>query len=60
MNTEKIYRSATAEYWATVDRISDGQTVLTTKPPRRGLVWRLLALAPGALLIAAVIVGTLR
>ena len=60
MNTEKIQRSATAEYWATVDRIGDGQIVPTTKTPQRRLVWQLLALAPGALLIAAVIIGTLR
>jgi hypothetical protein len=60
MNTEKIPRSATAEYWATVDRIGDGETVPTAEPPRRRLVWRLLALAPGGLLITAVIVWTLR
>jgi hypothetical protein len=58
---------ATAAYWASQERIGDGDTVpvtrpprLGTLPPRRDLIWRLMALAPGLVLIATVIVGAVR
>jgi hypothetical protein len=60
-------RPATAAYWASCERISDGDTVPVTLPPRpgtppplRSLIWKLVALTPGLILIAAVIVGTVR
>jgi len=60
MNDGEIQRSATAEYWATVDRIGDGETVPSPAPQRRRSTWRLLSLAPYFFLIIAVIVGLLR
>jgi len=60
MNPEKIHQSATAEYWATVDRIGDGESVPTTTPPPRRSIWRLLAVASGAFLIIAGIIGIFR
>lgn len=60
MSTEKIHRSATAEYWATVDRIGDGESVPTVTPPRRNPLRWLLAVASGAILIIGVLVGMLR
>lgn len=59
MKTEKTYQS-TAEYWATVDRIGDGDTVPTTQPPQHRSLWQPFIIATGALLIFAVIIGTLR
>lgn len=60
-------RPATAAYWASCERIGDGDTVPVTLPHRpatlplrRSLVWRLMALAPGLVIIATVIVGTVR
>lgn len=55
MNQEPSQRPATAAHWNSCDRLSDGDTVPVILPPRRGTMWRLLALIPGLLVIGTVI-----
>lgn len=59
MDHKHNQRPATSAYWASCDRLPDGDTVRATTPPQRGTIWKLLALAPGLLLIGAVIAWTI-
>lgn len=60
MDHKRNQLSATAAYWASCDRLGDGDTVPVTPPPPRGPFWKVVACVPGLLLICAMIAWSVR